>query len=78
MSINTEDFNALSEEDKTFLVKGGVIIRPQGQFKIECITATKPNWHSHAACGDLESLLFRDEFFTKLLEFADYKAFKNE
>lgn len=66
----------LSEADHEFLAKGGVLIRKKGMSVIECITQPKPYWHAHAGCNQFENVEERDDFFLKLLEFADYIEFK--
>ncbi|MCX6231109.1 MAG: hypothetical protein NTZ33_06155 [Bacteroidetes bacterium] len=69
-----EDLKALSEEDRNFIEKGGVLIRTKDDVYIECITKALPYWHIHAGSGKFESIEARSIYFTKMLELADYKA----
>jgi len=71
------DFEELSLEDKEFVKNGGIIIRPKGTLEIECITRPVPYWHRHVATDIFENMFLRDMFFKKMLQFADYKPFKN-
>jgi hypothetical protein len=71
-----EKSEELSEQDKNYIEKGGVIIRPKGYLEIECFTESIPHWHIHAGCKLFEDMQTRDAFFKQLLEFADYKEFK--
>ena len=67
------DIEDLSVEDKFYIEKGGVIIRPKGSLEIECITRAVPYWHIHAATKTFDDKISRDVFFKKMLAFADYK-----
>jgi 3-keto-L-gulonate-6-phosphate decarboxylase len=67
----------LSAADNEFIEKGGVLIRKKGMRVIECITQTKQYWHAHTGCADFDEVDERDDFFQKLLEFADYKEIKS-
>ncbi len=70
------ELDTLSDSDKKYLENGGVIIRCKDELQIECITRLVPYWHIHVATTNFENSVTRDAFYKRMLEFADYKEFK--
>jgi len=76
MENSNKDLDALSQEDKIFIEKGGVLVRPFMDDKIECITKHAPYWHFHVGC-QFENITERNKRLNHYINnFADYKLYE--